>query len=219
MKSIFLGAELNGEHTLRDWHCSITNSDVISMPSPNLSLLEVPGMSGRLDVSEALTGDVSYGNRTLKLELAKLTYVEDWYSVGLHVFNAFHGRKVKVIFDDDPDHYYLGRAVVSDPKRIQTAGTLTITIDADPFRYNIQETVVPLTGQSEVIEAEIQNDRMPTIPTINVPNGCELIYEGISYNLTAGDNVIPGCVFTEGSNEFTIRGATTATVRFREGCL
>ena len=59
MKSIFLGAELNGEHTLRDWHCSITNSDVISMPAPNLSLLEVPGMSGRLDVSEALTGDVS----------------------------------------------------------------------------------------------------------------------------------------------------------------
>ena len=219
MKSIFLGAELNGEHTLRDWHCSITNSDVISMPAPNLSLLEVPGMSGRLDVSEALTGDVSYGNRTLKLELAKLTYVEDWYSVGLHVFNAFHGRKVKVIFDDDPDHYYLGRAVVSDPKRIRTAGTLTITIDADPFRYNIQETVVPLTGQSEVIEAEIQNDRMPAIPTINVPNGCELIYEGVSYSLIAGDNVIPGCVFTEGINEFIIRGAATATVRFREGCL
>lgn len=219
MKSIFLGAELNGEHTLRDWHCSITNSDVISMPAPNLSLLEVPGMSGRLDVSEALTGDVSYGNRTLKLELAKLTYVEDWYTVGLHIFNAFHGRKVKVIFDDDPDHYYHGRAVVSDPKRIRTAGTLAITVDADPFRYNIQETVVPLTGQSEVIEAEIQNDRMPAIPTINVPNGCELIYEGVSYNLIAGDNVIPGCVFTEGINEFIIRGAATATVRFREGCL
>ena len=170
-------------------------------------------------VSRGSAGEYQADEEAGVARLSWRVSVEDWYSVGLHIFNAFHGRKVKVIFDDDPDHYYLGRAVVSDPKRIRTAGTLTVTIDADPFRYNIQETVVPLTGQSEVIEAEIQNDRMPTIPTINVPNGCELIYEGISYNLTAGDNVIPGCVFTEGSNEFTIRGATTATVRFREGCL
>ena len=33
-------------------------------------LLEVPGRSGRLDLSEVLTGDVTYSNREIKLELA-----------------------------------------------------------------------------------------------------------------------------------------------------
>ena len=60
MKSIFTGALIGDEHTLRDWGAIITNSDVIGMPEPNTVLLEVPGRSGRLDLSEVLTGDVTY---------------------------------------------------------------------------------------------------------------------------------------------------------------
>ena len=52
MKSIFTGALIGDEHTLRDWGAIITNSDVIGMPEPNTVLLEVPGRSGRLDLSE-----------------------------------------------------------------------------------------------------------------------------------------------------------------------
>ena len=55
MKSIFTGALIGDEHTLRDWGAIITNSDVIGMPEPNTVLLEVPGRSGRLDLSEVLT--------------------------------------------------------------------------------------------------------------------------------------------------------------------
>ena len=63
MKSIFTGVLIDDEHTLRDWGAIITNSDVIGMPEPNTVLLEVPGRSGRLDLSEVLTGDVTYSNR------------------------------------------------------------------------------------------------------------------------------------------------------------
>lgn len=39
--SIFTGALINDEHTLRDFGAAITNSDVISMPEPNTTLLAV----------------------------------------------------------------------------------------------------------------------------------------------------------------------------------
>ena len=32
MSSIFQGATINTDHTLRDWGCAITNSDIISVP-------------------------------------------------------------------------------------------------------------------------------------------------------------------------------------------
>ena len=49
MKSIFTGALIGDEHTLRDWGAIITNSDCIGMPEPNTVILEIPGRSGRLD--------------------------------------------------------------------------------------------------------------------------------------------------------------------------
>lgn len=71
MSSVFRGVLINDEHTLRDWGAAITNSDVISMPEPNTTYLEIPGRNGRLDLSESLTGDVTFSNRTIKLQLAK----------------------------------------------------------------------------------------------------------------------------------------------------
>ena len=134
-ESIFTGALINDKHTLRDFGAVITNSDVISMPEPNTTLLAVPGRNGRLDLSEVLTGDVSYGNRELKLVLAAETNIERWQTTCLHIFNKYHGRNVTVVFDDDTGHYYVGRAAVSDPHRLRNAGQLTITVDAEPFRY------------------------------------------------------------------------------------
>ena len=118
MNSIFTGAMIGDEHTLRDWGAAITNSDIISVPEPNTVLLEVPGKSGRLDLSEVLTGDISYGNREIKLKLAAETSKEEWVDTCFHIFNKYHGRMIHVTFDEDPGHFYVGRASVSDPQRV-----------------------------------------------------------------------------------------------------
>jgi hypothetical protein len=101
MSTLFTGALINDEHTLRDWNAIITNSDVVSLPEANTVLLEIPGRSGRLDLSEVLTGDVSYSNRKIKLVLATETNRERWQETCLHIFNKCHGRTVHVTFDED----------------------------------------------------------------------------------------------------------------------
>ena len=189
MKSIFTGALIGDEHTLRDWGAIITNSDVIGMPEPNTVLLEVPGRSGRLDLSEVLTGDVTYSNREIKLELAAQTNRDRWTETCFHIFNKYHGRVVHVTFDEDPVHFYVGRCSITSPKRVATAGTMVITIDAEPYRYESEVYEVTLTGATNTLSGTVENLRMPAVPKVTVPGACQLFAGGKVYELAAGEDL------------------------------
>ena len=220
MKSIFTGALIGDEHTLRDWGAIITNSDVIGMPEPNTVLLEVPGRSGRLDLSEVLTGDVTYSNREIKLELAAQTNRDRWTETCFHIFNKYHGRVVHVTFDEDPVHFYVGRCSITSPKRVATAGTMVITIDAEPYRYESEVYEVTLTGATNTLSGTVENLRMPAVPKVTVPGACQLFAGGKVYELAAGDDLdVPGLVFGPYENSVSVTGASSITFRFRRGCL
>ena len=220
MKSIFTGALIGDEHTLRDWGAIITNSDVIGMPEPNTVLLEVPGRSGRLDLSEVLTGDVTYSNREIKLELAAQTNRDRWTETCFHIFNKYHGRVVHVTFDEDPGHFYVGRCSITQPKRIASAGTMVVTIDAEPYRYESEVYEVTLTGATNTLSGTVENLRMPAVPKVTVPGACQLFAGGKVYELAAGEDLnVPGLVFGPYENAISVTGASFITFRFRRGCL
>ena len=219
MATIFRGAFLNGEHTLRDWGACITNEDVIGMPAVNTVLLSVPGRSGHIDLSEVLTGDVSYGNRKLKLVLAAETNISKWQDTCDHIFNMFHGRQVTVIFDEDPGHFYIGRASVSEPSRIQNAGQLTVEIEAEPFRYEVAETIATFASGTAAISDVLVNTRMPVSPKVEVAVDAQLYFEGAIYELSPGNHTVPGFVLHEGENEIRVTGASSVTFRYRKGCI
>ena len=219
MSSIFTGAMIGDEHTLRDWGAVITNSDVIAMPEPNTVLLEIPGRSGRLDLSEVLTGDISYGNREIKLELAARTNKAGWVDTCLHIFNKYHGRVVQITFDEDPGHYYVGRVSISDPQRLGVAGKLKVSIDAEPFRYEKELHVETFTSPTTALSDTVENLRMPVCPTVTVPVACELFHDDKVYELTAGEQEVQGLVLHPFDNDFAVTGSTSITFSFRRGCL
>ena len=219
MNSIFTGSMIADEHTLRDWGAAITNSDVIAMPEAKTVLLEVPGRSGRLDLSEVLTGDISFGNREIKLKLAAQTNREKWVETCFHIFNKYHGRVVQVTFDEDPGHFYVGRASISDPQRVASAGQLTVTIDAEPFRYEQDEYTVTFSGSTTAVSGTVENLRMPVSPTVTVPASCQLFHDEKVYELTKGSQVVPGLVLHPFQNEVSVTGAKSITFTFRRGCL
>ena len=220
MKSIFTGALIGDEHTLRDWGAIITNSDVIGMPEPNTVLLEVPGGSGRLDLSEVLTGDVTYSNREIKLELAAQTNRDHWVETCFHIFNKLHGRVVHVTFDEDAGHFYVGRCSITQPKRVVSAGTMVITIDAEPYRYESEVYEVTLSGGGSNLSGTVENLRMPAVPKVTVPGACQLFVGGKVYELAAGEDLdVPGLVFGPYGNPVSVTGASSITFRFRRGCL
>ena len=217
MATIFKGALVGDEHTLRDWGAIITNTDVIGMPEPQTILLDVPGRSGRLDLSEVLTGDVSYGNREIKMELAAEVDTERWIEMCLHIFNKYHGRNVQVIFDDDPAYYYYGRASVTDPKRLRRAGQMVLTVDAEPFKYELAETNVTYSARTASLSGTLANGRMMVSPTVTVSAPCQLFHEGKVFTLTAGKQSVPGFVLHEGDNAVSLTGTRSATFTYRRG--
>lgn len=222
--SIFLGATINNEHTLRDWRAAITNSDIISVPEPNLTVLEIPGRNGRLDLSEALTGDVTYGNRTIKLELASSVNLQTWYEKCLNIFNTYHGKTVTVTFDDDLNHYYTGRASVSDPQRVRNGGSFIVTVDADPFRYSVSEKIITATvssSASSVTKTLTNSGRKPLCPRINANKACQLISGDVTYQLIQGNQTVPALTLPPGNTSVKIQasGGATVTFTFREGVL
>lgn len=202
MSSIFYGATINNEHTLNTWGCAITNSDIISVPEPNLTVLEIPGRNGRLDLSEALTGDITYANRTIKLELAASVNISGWFSKCDYIFNTYHGKMVTVSFDDDTAHYYRGRAFVSEPQRVRNSGTLTFTVDAEPFRYKKTQTVASVSGgETQIIT---NPGRMPVCPAIVSEADCEMVVGDITYTIVSGNQTIPSFFLPPGSTSISV---------------
>ena len=73
-----IGFTINGKHSYSDYGIILQNPYQITPPIPKTHYVTVPGRSGQLDLTEALTGRVEYESRTLRLELGGMK--SDWLS-------------------------------------------------------------------------------------------------------------------------------------------
>ena len=126
---------------------------------------------------------------------------------------------VQITFDEDPGHYYVGRATISDPQRVASAGQLTINIDAEPFRYEQDLYEETFTGSTTAVSGTVRNLRMPVCPTVTVPGACQLFHDDKVYELKAGTQEVPGLVLHSFDNEISVTGVKSITFQFRRGCL
>ena len=162
------GIQIGEMHSEYDFEMYMTDFSV-SPPEPRTSYVDVPFRDGLLDFSTALTGGiVRYQNRTVTASFVTKDAAEDGWRERYHSFiNAFHGRKEKLIFDYDPDYYYLGRVTCDASKDDQLIGAASITADCDPYKYKVNPTVREFdVSGSEGLEIILQNDRMPIAPTV-----------------------------------------------------
>lgn len=129
------------------------------------------------------------------------------------VKNALHGRKMHVVFSDDPGYFWNGRISVGDWEYYQGAGRVIVTINADPYKYKNEETVVSGSG-----EITLTNSRMPVVPYVSAASAVDLAWNGYSVSISAGnDQLIPQLVLEEGETVITASG--DVTFRYREGSL
>lgn len=129
------------------------------------------------------------------------------------VKNALHGRKMDIVFSDDPTFFWRGRISVGDWEFYKGAGRVTITVDAEPYKYKNEETVVSGSGS-----LTLENSRMPVVPYVSAAAAVDLAWDGYSVSISAGnDQLIPQLVLNEGETEITASGEVT--FRYREGSL
>lgn len=195
-RKIIFGAydtAVNGLWTLTEWS--------LSEATPKTTMVDIPGrLDGPIDFTEALTGDVEYNTRTLKvkLESSEGTRLERRARIE-QMFNQLHGRRCKIWLPDDADHYLSGRLTIKEEYNDPAHAAVTVTATCEPWRYENEETVIKLERQDRYAEAVlVNNGRRPIYPVITV--GLQLLIKlsdadptsgGPAYKFSAGAYTIP----------------------------
>lgn len=130
-----MGVTFGTVHSRRDLGLILTKSE-IGLPEVKTYVIELPGGDGVLDVTEAVAGRVCYGNRTLRFtfQTAEAISGQGRSETMDAVTAAIHGKKLDIIMDEDPEHFFTGRCRVDSIGRGKGVDTIVVVCDCGPYR-------------------------------------------------------------------------------------
>lgn len=204
------GLTIDGKHT-SEFGLKLT-AIYIPFPSVNETIITVPGMSGAIDASEVLTGYPTYQIRKGLSFTFKL--YKDWQNfeyVKSQLAAWIHGKRSKVVLDNDTSYYYLARLSIDAKKTNRINAEISITGNADPLKYEITASdeewlwdpfdfeigVIRELSEIEITETNntvtVLAGWYPVSPTFIVTESVNLAidYNGVKYALPAGQTKIP----------------------------
>ena len=208
-------------HTFQDWGLVLTDKSIPD-PEPKTNYIQLDGVSGTLDLTEALTGEVAYADRIISATFSASCGTYQWReAVRRQIAAALHGRKVQIIEPDDPEHYFLGRVTIKDGTRHASFSTFTIEAVCEPWRYAMEETsrrVEVTAGNSQ--DVVITNGGVKTLtPDIVVEGTVKLTFGGASVDLSTGSYKVADIKLRQGDNVVGVSGTGAVTFTYREATL
>lgn len=223
---------LDNYNTYYDWNLIVTAKD-ITPPEPKTYLVELDGMNGSLDLSESLTGEITYKDRTIEASFwTDYGKYSDRDKLLKEIVTKLHGKKVKIIEPDDPYHYYLGRIKIKSSANSLAYLTFTIEATCEPWRYAIEDTVRQVISATTPIDVVINYDGVKAIiPEILVENlkvidgydrpesEVTILTNGIETKLTEGRWKSTGIILRQGINTLTVSGYGFVTFSYKEADL
>ena len=232
---IFYSATINDIYMLDEYDMPLESLAYTSPPKTKTNVISVPGRNGSLDLTD-FYGRVFYEDRTITMIFGCGKERLMWPTVFSDIANKFHGQKVKIIFDDDPAYFYVGRASVDNVERAQRIGKLTITVTAEPYKYELCESGedwlwdpldfvfgiireysnITVNGSLKYI---VEGSAMPVILELESSADMTVTYKNKTYDIKAGTNKIYGIEIVNGANELIFKGTGTITIHYRGGSL
>lgn len=206
-----------GEHEQEEFGL-LPKQVIISPPEVKTYLVSVPGRSGSLDFTEALTdGQVVYNDRLLTITMYCFADEEQLPKMESACKNALHGKKMNIVMDCDPGYYYRGRLSV-DWVSEDNIDIATITATCDPYKYKRTPTVKEF-DVSGSLSVTLPNDRMPVVPTVTTDAEMTIVFGENTLVFPAGTRRAPVLLLTEGQNTLTLTGTGHIKFEYQEGAL
>lgn len=231
------GVSFDEVHSYTDWHLRLKQIE-IGLPEAYTEYVEVPGMNGYLDLTEAQYGGVTYGMRTLKFtfDARDCTYIR-WPELLSRIAKDLHGKEKRIILDIDSGYYYSGRCSIDTQKTNEVLAEIGIECYCNPYKIDVTSSDEPwkwdtfsfidgiirstsdisinsTSGWQEVILAGYAYNETLTI----VSNAAMLLkYRNGTYSITAGENIMYDVQLYEGDNELYFQGQGTITIVHRGG--
>lgn len=207
-------------NTWYDWRLVLTSKDV-TPPEPKTNYVEIDGMDGTLDLSESLTGEITYKDRTVSASFwTNEGTFKERASLLKEIVKTLHGKKIKIIEPDDPDHYFYGRVSVKSLNNILPYAEFTIEATCEPWRYAHDDTDRTVSVNNSFVEVVINNNGVKTLcPEIRVSGSVSITYDGVTTKLSEGYYKIPDIKLYQGTNIIGISGKGSITFTYKEADL
>lgn len=212
------GIRFGNYHSYDDLHL-ILNSKEIGAPQIKTQKINIDGADSALDLTEFF-GDVKYEDVTHRFNFSTIVPQSDFLSLYSTIKNALHGRKMRIVLDDDPLFYYFGRLSVSKFTNEKNIGIISIEADCEPYKYKLDKTVVELYVNGD-FTAQVPNSRKRIVPEVKVEatGSIRIVYQGNIWDLGIGSYTLPELELAEGDNEITLAGVGTVTLTYQEAAL
>ncbi|MDO5346316.1 MAG: phage tail family protein [Lachnospiraceae bacterium] len=228
--------EINGIDMLKKYKAILGEQHSVQPPVPKTFYQDVPGADGSADLSTAISGRITYNRRVITMNFQCEHKDNQWTTVMSEILKEFHGKEGKIVFGDDPAYYYFGRMEVSGYERSRTYGKFTITVNAEPYKYeqyssldpwlwdpfNFQTGVICYCKDIAVDGTKILNihgTERWAIPVFITEGNIKVTFGGETYDLQPGRSKIYSIVIEPGMNTFQFTGKGTVSVEYRGGKL
>lgn len=126
-----------GTNTWTDWHLVPAARPMVVTPEVSKKQLTLPGRDGFIDMSEYLTGGLTYGARSGSWQFFSDHDQVDWISNKQKIIDFLHGKWMKVVLEDEPMWYYEGRFEVADWQNGSDYSSVTINYTLDSYKRYI----------------------------------------------------------------------------------
>lgn len=213
------GIRFGGLHSFDDLGLILGKKE-LGDPPVKEEKIDIPGADGSLDQTEFF-GEPKYENRTHRFDFSTMAPAEELPTVYSRVLNRLHGRKMRIILDDDPLYYYLGRCHVSPFTSDKGVGMISVECDCGPYKYKTDQTVIAqaVSGTQEI---RLTNGRKRAVPEVQIyteSGSIRIEYQGSIWDLGTGVYTLPELELIEGVNAVTVTGTGTITFSWQEGDL
>ena len=198
----------------------ILSSKEIGSPEVKIRKIDIEGADSSLDLTDFF-GEPKYEDVTHKFDFSTIVPQAQFLSLYSTVKNALHGKKMRIILDDDPLFFYLGRVKVLPFTNEKNIGHISIECDCEPYKYKIAKTVVSraVSGTQAII---LTNGRKRAVPEVRIEasSGIRIEYQGSNiWDLGSGSYTLPELELVEGENTVTVTGTGTIQFSWQEGNL
>lgn len=234
MSDEYADVQFDDKKSFSDWGLKLERIS-LSFPEPKLDLVDIPGADGSADLTE-VNGPVCYENRTITLTFSLLDDYVQWHLLASEIAAELHGQNKKCILPDDQSFYYYGRFTLETEKDNDVVTDVVITGNVEPYKlelqsslddwlwdpFNFEEDIIREYGEIEVdgtTQVNIIGRQKPSVPTIISDADMTVSFEGATYEITPGTNIIYDIVTSPGDNVLTFSGTGTISIDYRGGIL
>lgn len=205
-------------HSYRDFSLILGEKE-IAAPKVKTVKIEIEGADSALDLTEFF-GEPNFEDVTHKFQFSTIVPQSEFLTLYSTIKNAIHGKRLRVILDDDPDFFYIGRCFVSSFTSAKGVGTISIEADCEPWKYKAEETTVTQTvsGEDIIVLANIRKRVVPVV-TITAESSLHIVFGSNIWDLGSGSYTLPELELTAGENTVAVTGTGTIAFAYQEAGL